>query len=47
MNILNNLVISILLKSGYAETDLYNNPYYCPETDPLLLDAVEAYKIPQ
>ena len=47
MNILDSLATSILPKSGYAEADLYNNPYYCPETDPLLLDAVEAYKTHQ
>lgn len=41
------LVISILSRSGYAEADLYHNPNYLPETDSILLAAVEAYKIHQ
>lgn len=47
MDILDGLVISILSRSGYAEADLYHNPNYLPETDSILLAAVEAYKIHQ
>ena len=47
MDILDSLVISILSRSGYAEADLYHNPNYLPETDSILLAAVEAYKIHQ
>lgn len=47
MDILDSLATSILRKSGYAEADLYHHPNYLPETDPMLLDAVEVYKTHQ
>jgi len=43
-DILDSLATSILPKSGCKEADLYNNPNYLPETDPMLLEAVEMYK---
>ena len=43
-DILDSLATSILPKSGCKEVDLYNNPNYLPETDPMLLEAVEMYK---
>ena len=44
MDILDSLAVSILPKSGYEEANLYHNPNYLPETDSMLLAAVEAYK---
>jgi len=44
MDILDSLAVSILPKSGCKDADIYINPRYLPETDPLLLDAVEMYK---
>lgn len=32
-----------LIKSGYKQADLYEDPYYIPERDPLMIQAVEEY----
>lgn len=42
-DILDSLSCSILTKSGYKQADLYENPYYIPERDPLMIQAVEEY----
>lgn len=42
-DILDSLSCSILTKSGYKQADLYEDPYYIPERDPLMIQAVEEY----
>lgn len=42
-DILDSLSCSILPRSGYKQADLYENPYYIPERDPLMIQAVEEY----
>lgn len=42
-DILDSLSCSILIKSGYKQADLYEDPYYIPERDPLMIQAVEEY----
>lgn len=44
-DILDSIATSLLPKSGYPEADLYENPSYLPETDPLLSESVEKYRI--
>ncbi|WP_405379837.1 hypothetical protein [Phascolarctobacterium sp.] len=44
MDILDSLAITILPKAGYQNADLYKNPYYVPENDTKLLEAVESWR---
>lgn len=44
MDILDSLTLEILPRSGHQEVNLYDCPQYLPETDPLLLKAVEAHR---
>ena len=44
MDILDSLALEILPRSGNPNVNLYDNPRYLPETDPLLLKAVEAHR---
>ncbi len=43
-NILDSLATYILPKAGYREADLVHNPYYTPENDPQIHEAVDSYK---
>ena len=44
MDILDSLTLEILPRSGHQEVNLYDCPQYLPETDPLLLKAVETHR---
>ena len=46
-DILDSLAISLLPKAGYRDADLFLNPRYMPETDPVMKKEVEKLKAAQ
>lgn len=43
-DVLDSITRNVLSKAGYREADLVNNPYYMPEKDPKIIEAVRQYE---
>ncbi len=43
LGILDSLGVSVMLKAGFRHADLVENPYYTPESDPLITAEIKAF----